>query len=427
MHWKFDGIYNTRAKPIKRLSDTGYVMDLILKNLEVDINLGLSRITKILTKWKNPQNNYKVILIGGTNGKGSVTSYLASILKEDGFKVGSFFSPHLKKYNERIRINGEPISDKKFSSYEKKVVEHAKKEKLTVFEAITAIAYKYFSDEKCDFAVMEIGLGGKQDATNVAEEAISVITNIDLDHTDRLGKTIDEIAQEKIGIMKKGTCITGAKGRGLEIIKENAKKNKIELKVFNEDFYIHTKEYSSKHGVFEYVGYEFYDNLEVKLLGRHQTKNASLAVMAAEEIGIPEKSIRKGLLKAENAGRLEIKKQKPLIVIDAAHNPHGIGELIANLHIFNYDKLIAVFGVMKDKKWDEMIQLLAPHADMFICTQPAGQRAAKALDLVKIAQLYTESKSITDPKKALKEAQKKAGKNDMILVCGSIYLLGELF
>ncbi|MFH2106035.1 MAG: folylpolyglutamate synthase/dihydrofolate synthase family protein [Candidatus Micrarchaeota archaeon] len=404
-------------------------MKKLEKALKQDMKLGLSRIEKLLKLWGNPQEDYKVILITGTNGKGSVTAYLASILKEEGYKVGSYFSPHLKKYNERIRINGKEISDKTFSKYESEVLAYAKKNKnnITLFEALTAVAYKYFSDEKCDFAVMEIGLGGRQDATNVAQEAISIITNIELDHTNRLGKTIDEIAYEKTGIMKKGLCITGTKGRGLDVIKENATKLGIPLKIFNEDFYIKTKEYNNKHGLFEFVGHEFHDNLEIKLLGRHQTKNASLAVIAAEELGVSEEAIRKGLLATKNSGRLEIIGKNPLLVIDGAHNPNGIGELIGNLHIFNYDKLIIVFGVMKDKNWQEMVHLLAPQADLFICTQIKTERCERVKNVLKLAKNYTEAIAIEDCKKALKEAKKKAKKKDMILVCGSIYLLGEMF
>ena len=195
---------------------------------------GLSRIKKLLSKWNNPQNNLKIILVGGTNGKGSTVSYLSSILKESGYKVGSFYSPHLVNYNERIKINGKEIKNKTLNSYAKKILKY--RGKITIFEAITAIAFQYFSDKKCDYAVMEIGMGGRLDACNIADETLSIITNISYDHTQYLGKNLRKIAYEKAGIMKKGTAITGAKGESLEEIKRISKKRKIKLKILGKDF-----------------------------------------------------------------------------------------------------------------------------------------------------------------------------------------------
>lgn len=402
-----------------------------MKNLEKALakkgtRLGLGRIAKLLKHWKNPQENYKVILVTGTNGKGSVTSYIASMLKEAGYKVGAYFSPHVIKYNERFKIDGKMISDKDFKKYEKETLTYSKKNQITFFEALTGIAFKYFSDQKIDWAVVEIGLGGRLDATNIANEAISVITNVELEHTDVLGSTIKEIAFEKAGIIKKGIVITGAKGEALEVIREKANNKKVPLKVLNQDFFGKLVKADSKSTKFNYIGEDFYTNLETKLIGTYQAENAALAIAAVEQIGIEQEAIRNGLKNAENIGRLQIISRKPLVVVDAAHNVHGVKELIRNLSLFDYENLIIVFGVMADKNWKGMIELLASHAKLFIVNQPKIDRSAKAKDVGEFASHLVETKIIKDVKKSVKTAVKFAGKKDLVLVCGSIYMLEEV-
>src|SRR3989338_6765482 len=180
------------------------------KRAKFGVKMGLERTQKLCEVLGNPQDKLKVILVTGTNGKGSVVSYLAGILSEAGYKTGSYFSPHLVKYNERFKIDGKEISDKEFKRYEKEVLDLFKRGyDMTLFEALTAIAYKYFADKNCDFAVMEIGMGGSYDATNIASEAIAIITNVDLDHTEYLGDSIEKIARDKAGIIKNKNVITG--------------------------------------------------------------------------------------------------------------------------------------------------------------------------------------------------------------------------
>ncbi|MDO8553938.1 MAG: folylpolyglutamate synthase/dihydrofolate synthase family protein [Candidatus Micrarchaeota archaeon] len=415
------------------------------------MKLGLERIRTFCSYLGNPQNKMKVILVTGTNGKGSVTSYLSSILKEEGYKTGAYYSPHIKKYNERFQIDGKLISDVKFKKYEKITLDYLKNKKdkiekkfyphcklsnlqynnkkeneLTLFEALTGIAYKYFADENCDFAVMEIGLGGRYDATNIADECISIITNIALEHTEYLGDHVEKIAWEKAGIIKKGISITGAEKEALEIIKIEAKGRNVQLKIINEDFFATLVEATDKHTVFDYIGETFYTKLETNLLGRYQAINAALAVAAAEELGVEQNAIRKGLKNAKNPGRLEIISTKSLVVIDAAHNIHGIKELVKNLDLFKYDKLICVFGVMKDKDWKGMVTLLAPHCDKMIINQIKDERAADADEVARFIQQFTSATAIKDPKKSLVLAKKIAKKDDLILICGSIYMLGKI-
>jgi dihydrofolate synthase/folylpolyglutamate synthase len=271
-------------------------------------------------------------------------------------------------------------------------------------------------------------MGGRLDATNIADECIGIITNVDLEHTQYLGNKIEKIAYEKAGILKNGIGITAAEGAALQIIKEHAAERNITLKTLNEDFFAQIIEANDKHTLFNFIGCEFYNNLEVKLLGRYQVTNAALAVAAAEELGVEEGAIRQGLKKATNPGRMQILSRNPLVVIDAAHNPHGIKELVANLDIFNYEKLICVFGVMKDKNWKEMLRILAPQCDLLIANQTKTQedRAANAEEVAREALKYTKAVAINDVKKSFAYAKKEAKRNDMILVCGSIYMLGEL-
>ena len=239
-------------------------MDLLEKKLKrFGIKLELTRMKRLIKALKNPQEKMKVIIIGGTNGKGSVVSYVSSILKESGYKVGSYYSPHVEKYNERIRINGRMITDKKFKKYEKEILGFYKKGyMMTLFEAMTAIAYKYFSDENCDFAIMEVGMGGRFDAVNVAEEAIGVVTNIGLEHSRHLGDTVDKIAREKAGIMKKGLCVTGTEGEALDAIKDESRKRGFGMKVKGEDFFPELKDANYKYTEFNYLGVNYYKDLK---------------------------------------------------------------------------------------------------------------------------------------------------------------------
>lgn len=391
------------------------------------IKPGLKGMTRLCDALGNPQDKMKVILITGTNGKGSVTSYLAGMLKEAGYRIGAYYSPHIFRYNERFQINGKQISDAKFRKYGKEMLALLKHGYgMTLFEALTAIAYKYFADEKCDFAVMEIGMGGMYDATNVAEECISIITNVDFDHVEYLGSNIEQIARDKAGIIKKGTVITGADSIALETIREEAGKRKIPIKVLNEDFFAKIVDADIKGNIFNYIGESFYTKLETTLIGRYQTDNAALAVAAAEQIGIEGHAIRAGLKRARNPGRLEIISKRPLVVADGAHNPHAIKELIENLNLFRYEKLVCVFGCMKDKDWQEMLKLLAPHCDLLVTTQlNRSKRAADCKKLAEFANSYTKAIAVKGIKKAVRYAKKHAEKKGMVLICGSIYILAD--
>ena len=403
--------------------------------------LGLERIEKLLEKWGNPQNKMKVILVAGTNGKGSTTAYLASILQEAGFKVGSYFSPHLKKYNERIKINGKKISDQDLEEYSQEIMEYVHKgNTITLFEALTAIAYRYFAENKVEYAIMEAGMGGRFDATNIAKEEIAIITNIGLEHTEYLGETEEKIAFEKAGIIKQGIVITSVEGKALEVIKKEAERGK-GLFVLENEFKVKNILATENGTTFDYSGKKNYEKIELIMLGEYQAKNAALAIRAAEELGIKEKYIRSGLKKSKINGRMKILSQKPetsktrdpgpVVLVDGAHNLHGVNELVKNLKLFDYEELILVFGVMKDKNWKEMILQVGKKANKIILnkTKTQEERVLEPEEIKKFLEenrFNGEIKIILDVKDSIKYAKTIANQRDLILVCGSIYMIGEV-
>jgi len=392
---------------------------------------GLERITKIMAALGDPQDSQRVIIVSGTNGKGSVTSYVASVLASAGYKAGSYFSPHLVSYNERFKVNGKEISDARLAKYEQEM--EALFEKgfgMTSFEALTAIAYRYFADEKADFSVMEAGMGGEFDATAIAKPEVGVITNVELEHTEYLGRTIEDIARTKAGILKKGSKgVSGCAGITLAAIESVAEKNgAVSVSALGRDFFVEAKEVSARRTVFNYLGKAHYAELETLLLGRHQADNAGTAVAAVEALEgeIGEEAVRRGLRSAANPGRLQILSRDPLVVIDAAHNPAGIGSLVSSLPLFDFGRLIVVFGVLAAKDWKEMLRLLGQHADVIIANRQRREGAADPQEVAREASGYAEALVVPDVKESLAAAKKMAGKRDMVLVCGSIYMLGEL-
>ncbi|MBN2478393.1 bifunctional folylpolyglutamate synthase/dihydrofolate synthase [Candidatus Micrarchaeota archaeon] len=384
---------------------------------------GLERIKHLLSEWVNPQKDFKTILVGGTNGKGSTTAFLSKILEKAGYKTGSYYSPHLKRYNERIRINGREIRDEEFSSYVEKVKKYlGKGNEITLFEALTAIAFQYFSDNGVDFAVVEVGMGGRLDATNVADEILSVIPSVSLEHTRWLGETIPEVAREKAGIIKKGVCITGAEGDALKEIKKHGN-----VYALGDDFKISNIKGSIHGNSFDYSGKKEIKNLKTKMIGSFQAVNASLAVRASEELGIDEGSIREGIFESKINGRMEIIRRKPLFVIDAAHNPAGIRTLTSNLHLFGNKNIVCLFGVLEDKNWREMVRLLAPKCSTMVITKPNSPRAESPELVADYAKKFTKVVVNDDIKSSLNYIEKVVAKDDhLILATGSIYLIGEV-
>jgi len=392
------------------------------------IQLGLERIERLCELLGRPQEKMNVILVTGTNGKGSVAAALASMLTEAGYRTGSYFSPHIVRYNERIHVDRMEISDGDFVRYERELLAFLDKgEEMTLFEALTAIAYKYFADRGCDYAVMEIGMGGRYDATNIAMEKAAVITNVELEHTEYLGKTVAEIARDKAHIIKnpRAFAVTGCEGEALDEVRNRANVLGAGLRALGEDFDVKLKEAKADGTLFDYAGRRILPELFIPLAGRHQARNAALAVAVAEGLELSEKAIRNGLAKAAHPGRLQIIGKEPLIVVDGAHNPAGIRTLVESLDIFPRERLICVFTALKDKDWKGMLATLAPKCDGMVINQLKEERAEGAESIATEAKKYTAAEVVPDIKESVGRAKLLAGKGGMVLICGSLYMLGE--
>jgi dihydrofolate synthase/folylpolyglutamate synthase len=347
---------------------------------------------------------------------------IASILQSSGYKVGLYTSPHLVDLRERIRINGKMILKNEFLKLFKIV--RSKKVKLTYFEFLTSLAFLYFKKQKVDFLVLEVGLGGRLDATNVANPLISVITNIELEHTDVLGDTVEKIAHEKACIIKKNSvAVTNSKGKALDVIRKFAEKKNSE--------FIKAKNHVKKiHSDLEKQIIVYKDQkINFPLLGDFQLENADTSLETLEAlknygVKISQKNIKNGLEKTQWPGRLEVVQKNPLIIMDCAHNPSGIKALKKFIKTLKYKKLNIIFGVSSDKDYKSMVKDLMPMADKIILTRAKTQRA---LDPETIALNVKDGFFVDqNAKEAYEYAGSLASKNDLILITGSIYLVGDV-
>ena len=403
-----------------------------LDSLNVDtMHFGLTAITELLSRLGNPQNSYKTILIAGTNGKGSTAAMIASILCSAGYKVGLYTSPHLVDVRERIVINGKKIPLKEFNRTIADVKDK-KEQPVTYFEFLTAVAFVYFQRQKVDIAVLEVGLGGRLDATNVCKPLVSVITNISLDHMDYLGNTLDSIAREKAGIIKqKGICITAAKqNKVLEVLKNVCLRRRAKLYCLSSDIKIKKQ----KDGILNYEGlYRNLKNLKIPLQGDHQLSNAALALAAIElcekkGFSIADTAIYAGLKNTHWEARLEVLQNQPLFLLDGAHNPAGISVLCRTFKKdFSYRRLILIFGALADKDYRQMLQKIVPLASIIILTQLKTKRAVPVNDIMETVKKMGYPAIVTDNvKQAIERAQALAKKQDLICATGSFYLAGEI-
>lgn len=376
-----------------------------------NFNFSLKNIRILLRKIKDPQDSLKVIHVAGTNGKSSVCEMISSILHEAGYKAGTYISPHVSDFRERIRIDGKRIAKKELVRYFGKVRPFITSQ--TFFEAVTAMAFLYFHEKKADYVVCETGLGGRLDATNVISPLISVITNIGLEHRNYLGDTIEKIAYEKAGIIKGSVpVVTGAKGKALRLIKKAAERCSSPL--------------------YPAAGKD--KGIKIGMEGEFQRENAATAIRSVEilkkdyGLKISDASIKKGIQKAALPGRLQFISKN--ILVDCAHNPEAVRALRKELERIRkrYVKVYLVFGALKDKDYRAMLDELVSLADEIILTKA---NAGRALD-PKVLGTYLEEndvkgyKVINDPKKAVKYAGGSAGKDGLVLVTGSIYVVGEV-
>ena len=403
-----------------------------LDSLNVDkMRFGIKAISKLLSRLGNPQNSYKTILIAGTNGKGSTAAMIASILCSAGYKVGLYTSPHLVDVRERIVVNGKKISLKEFNQTIADVKDKIK-QPVTYFEFLTAVAFVYFQRQKVDIAVLEVGLGGRLDATNVCKPLVSVITNIAFDHTDYLGNTLNSIAREKAGIIKqKGICITAAKQKKVvDVLRDVCQRRRAKFYCLGRDIKIKKQ----KDGFFTYQGFNRnLKNLKIPLQGDHQLSNAALALAAIElcekkGFSIADTAIYAGLKNTHWEARLEVLQNQPLFLLDGAHNPAGISVLCRTFKkVFSYRRLILIFGALADKDYRRMLQKIVPLASIIILTQLKTKRAVPVNDIMETVKKMGYPAIVTENvNQAIEWAQVLATKQDLICATGSFYLAGEV-
>jgi dihydrofolate synthase / folylpolyglutamate synthase len=405
----------------------------------------LENITILLERLGRPDRSYPCVHIAGTNGKGSTAAFLEKILREAGFRTGLNTSPHLERINERIRISGEDLADERFAEIFTRI--HAVIEELlaegklrahpTYFECVTALAFEAFARARVDFAVIEVGLGGRLDATNVVTPVVSIITRIDFDHENFLGHSLQEIAGEKAGILKAQVPAVFAAQlpEARQVLLERAKELRCPVVETSEAFRVEDETVENgcvRAAVVDIASRKTF-SLEPRLAGRFQLENALNAVAAARILQnrsyrITDENIANGVATAEWPGRMERLQTRPDVYLDGAHNPGAARELARFLdENFVERRVYLIFGAMRDKAVDEVTGMLFPRAHEVIFTQPGTPRAVSARQLAEMAGDHAKKFTvIEDAEQALESALSKAGPEDAVFITGSLYLVGEL-
>ncbi len=415
----------------------------------------LARMERLLASLDNPHRRFPSVHIAGTKGKGSTAAMTASVLQAAGYRTGLYTSPHLHTFRERIRVDGQPIGRAEVVALAERLrplVEGV--EGITTFEVMTAMAFLYFVERGIDFAVLEVGLGGRLDATNVVTPLVSVITSLSYDHTHVLGHTLAQIAREKAGIIKRRVPVVSAPQppEAMAVIEQVCREREAELVVVGRDWTWETGEANLEGQWFQVMGgtggafpagecggcpsnplYPIrYDRLWIPLLGRHQLINATLVVAAVEMlrrqgVHIPEASVREGLRRVRWPGRLEVLGRRPFLIVDCAHNADSAQKLAAALReLFAYRDLILVFGASADKDIRGMMRALLPLAREVILTRAHHPRAADPGELREEARsLGWEAAISEDVAGALSQALELAEENDLVCVTGSTFVVAE--
>ena len=404
--------------------------------------LGLDNIKELLKRLGNPQDQLKVVHIAGTNGKGSTLAFLAGVFRESGYRAGRYVSPASFSYEERFRINEENISRKDLCFYMEKiknVAEEMVRDGLshpTMFEIETALSFLYFLDKKVDVVLLETGMGGRLDATNVVKKPIAtIIASIGMDHMQFLGDTLEKIASEKAGIIKEGCPVISYDNTKEvnEVIRKKADEmhakvtfvNSEGIRVLQESLEGESFSYRSSDG-------RWYEKIEIPLLGRHQINNAALALETLNVIKnyycISDFQTEDGMRKTIWRGRIEILERDPMVICDGAHNPDGAKSLLSFLqNNFTNRRLIYIMGVLSDKDYEQMVQILAPVADKIYTVAPDNPRALSSKELCRCVSKYHQNVEERQRLAAcLSEVKQKAEKDDVIIICGTLSFQNEL-
>ena len=400
-------------------------------------NLGLERITKLCEQLGNPQDELKFIHVAGTNGKGSVCAMLDATLRRAGYRTGIYTSPYIKVFNERMRVDGENISNEELAELTTLIrpIADEMEDKPTEFELITAIAFEYFRRHNCDVVILEVGLGGRLDSTNVIRESLlSVITGIDFDHTKLLGNTIQKIAAEKAGIVKPGCpCLYGGNSTAAaRIIAMVAEQKKAPFKTVDHIKFT-LKEMTLGGTVFDFGKYK---DVKLSLLGHHQLLNVQTVLSAVEilvdrGLDIPEAAVRAGLAEVTWPARFEkLSIEDPIIIYDGAHNPQGVRALVRSIGTYFPDQKVNILsGVMGDKDYGEMVERLKPLTERAFTVMPPDN--PRSLDAASYAEVYVRNGIDVTPFDNLHDAVRAAirdcRENGLPLICmGSLYLYRPL-
>lgn len=404
-------------------------------------NYGLERTNKLLEYLGNPERNLKLIHIAGTNGKGSTTSMITEILMGAGYKVGMYTSPFIEEFEERIQINRINIPKETLALLMDNIKEAVDKvieegyNHPTEFEIITVLMLLYFKNENIDFGVIEVGLGGTLDSTNVITPILQVITSISFDHTNLLGNTLEEIAKEKAGIIKRGipTVIYPQKEEALKVIKNKCLEMDSELYTINIDD-LKFEGVVNKDKPYQLLKYKDKEDILLPLLGEHQITNLNVAIKSIEVLNsknitnLSIDSISKSIEKVIWKGRLEVLSNNPFIIIDGAHNIQGIETLNKNIKkYFKYENLYLILGILADKDVEKMIKIITPTAKKIYAVTPNSIRAELAEDLrSEIIKYNKNCNAYEDYEQAYISAIKDSDKNDLILISGSLYMIGDM-
>lgn len=416
------------------------------------IKPGLERMEKLMELLGNPERRLKFIHVAGTNGKGSVCAYLSEVIRQCGYDVGTFTSPYIERYNERIRLNGQDISDDdlvKVTNKIKPLIDEVAATELgqpSMFEISTVIAIEYFARTAYpDYVVWETGLGGRLDSTNIVMPVVSVITNIGHDHMDILGDTLEQIAAEKAGIIKAGVPVVSAveQPEVIQVVSEAARARKSTLYLLNRDFRCNPREAALDEQSFDFEGpFRKLDNVAIGLNGAHQVKNAAVALMTIEVLRqyyafiAEDDDLYTAMKNARWPGRLETISKEPRIVIDGAHNPEGAEMLARALReTYKAGKVHFLMGMLANKNHEGYLRHILPLVDTLIVTEPDWLKKAPAGDLAGLARRllaemgrpHVEVVAEPDWKRALELAKSRwTSQDDLIVVSGTLYLIGDV-
>lgn len=425
-------------------------VDYLDSRVSLGVKPSLERISRVLNMLGNPQRGFDSIQITGTNGKTSVSHMISRILQEAGFNVGLFTSPHLETVRERIVVNGQVISVDSFTRVMEKIIpfiEEAEKElceELTYFEVVTALCFDYFREVGIDVGVLEVGMGGRWDATNVVDSKVCVITNIGMDHVKELGPTKAHIAREKAGIISPNSVVVTAEATReiLEIFSQECLRRDARLCVFGREFKLdyvlpYRVRGEAPAQLISIIGLnnKRYSDIKIPLLGKHQTVNAACAVFASQcfiesttlERTLDVETVRSALGSVRIPGRLEVVRERPLLVLDGAHNPDGVSKLVSSLvSEFEYKKLIFVVSILDDKDARKILDTLGSAGDLIVCTQNRSTRAIPAAELARMCEtLGIRYELKEDFAEAMNYALDIAQPLGLVCVTGSLYTVSE--